>query len=564
MLKTLTVWNFALIEHAIIDFTEKLNIFTGETGAGKSILIGSLELLLGKRASADFIRTGADYLRVEAIFDSPLDGPVHSFLRDNAIVDDSPEVIVVRQVNRNGKNIIQINGCHVTLNILKSLGALLFDIHGQHDNQLLLSTGQQLTLLDNAIAENGLVSGEYKEAYEKYLSSQEKLKLALASSNKQRLEMLKWQRDEIENVNFKIEEFNALEEQIKKMTNFEKIVKHVNNIDHLLTSEDGVGVLSMLTQVQHDLAILTDYDEEFRPWQDKIEDIYLQAEECAGNLRSYIDRFEFNPTELDTLLSRRHSLERLCRKYGPTPEEVLSYYGKISEEIENIENCDTVIANLQHEVAENKQVLQKKAEKWRILRTGMAKKLSQKITAYLQDLGMKEGQFSIEVIPLDEFTPRGTENVQIMFSANRGEPLKPLQKIASGGELSRISLAVKTATAYTEPVETMIFDEIDTGIGGKTAQRVAERIASISFCKQVICITHLPQIAVMADKQFYIEKMARGSHTTTNIQVLAAGEQLHEIARMASGIDITAAALENAMEMLNSAKERKRELAEEP
>ncbi|WP_182187898.1 DNA repair protein RecN [Pectinatus frisingensis] len=561
MLKTLTVWNLALIEHIQVHFDEGLNIFTGETGAGKSLLLGALGLLMGQRSNTDSIRNGGNYLRVEAVYDINSD-KIHAFLSDNAIIDESNELIVVRQVNKNGKNIIQINGCQVTLTILKALGELTIDIHGQNENQSLLRPEAQLAIIDCASPNFASCIADYTAKYRQYIAAQKNLEQKLTDSQNytNRLDMLRWQYNEINTLAVNPDENIHLEEKIKKLSNSEKIADLVKSVCTTLSNDTDISLLTLLSSIQKNLASLEKFDKHFADSKTTIDDIYIQLQEISYDVRDYADNIEYDPDMLNQLLHRSDDIERLCRKYGPTITDVLNYQEKIKAELNEIENHDIIITELRQQLTAATKKLQAAAVQLKQLRQTTAAKLSQAIKAQLLDLGMPNAQFNIQINDLKDYTPNGTETAQIMFCANLGEVTKPLQKVVSGGELSRIALAIKTVTAANDDLGIMVFDEIDSGIGGKTAQMVAERIAKIAIFKQVLCVTHLPQIACMADAHFYIDKYIQNNHTITRIKQLSAGEQLNEIARMASGIDVTPASLDNAMEMINNARLKKNQL----
>ncbi|WP_196594598.1 DNA repair protein RecN [Pectinatus sottacetonis] len=559
MLKTLTVWNLALIKHIQINFDNGLNIITGETGAGKSLLLGALSLLMGQRSNTDSIRNGDNYLRIEAVFSIKKD-IIHHFLEKNAILDESNEIIIVRQINKNGKNIIQVNGCQITLSILKTLSELLIDIHGQNENQSLLRPEAQLDIVDHSIPNFKQYFQKYCSAYHEYNKIKNILtqKQASSKSYNDRLDMLQWQNNEIESIAIKPDEDIELEKKIKKLSNHEKIADLVQATYDLLSNNTNEStIMSSLSIVQKNLAALTKYDKHFDNTKKVIDDICIQLQESSYDIRDYIENIDYNPAELNSLLHRSDDIERLCRKYGPNIEDVLNYQQKVKHELDQIENYDIIINDLQRELAQKEELLQTAAARLKKARKTTAENLAAAIKEQLTALGMPDAQFIIKINDIHEYMSSGTETAQIMFCANLGETVKPLQKVVSGGELSRIALAIKTVTAVNDDIEVMVFDEIDTGIGGKTAQMVAERIARIASFKQVLCITHLPQIACMADVHFYINKYTEKTHTITKIKKLSSGEQLNEIARMASGSDITSASLDNAMEMLNNAKIKK-------
>ncbi|MDQ0203415.1 DNA repair protein RecN [Pectinatus haikarae] len=562
MLKTLTVWNLALIDHLQVNFDDGLNILTGETGAGKSLLLGALGLLMGQRSNIDVIRNGGSYLRIEAVCTIDNDD-VHSFLENNAILDEANELIIVRQINRNGRNIIQINGCQVTAAALKALSELMIDIHGQNENQSLLRPEEQLALVDRAVPDFEKYMETYIKAYGQYREITKKLneKKAASQNYTEHMEMLRWQNDEIEAIAIQPDEDREIEEKIKKITNTEKIANLVKSTYSLLADDNnGETVLIALSGIKKNLDALLKYDKNFATAKKIADDAYIQLQEISYEVRDYIDDIDYDPTVLNMLLRRSDDIERLCRKYGPEVDNVLAYQKKIKDELDEMENYDVIIKDMQSDADLAEKELEKAAAELKAVRKKAADELSKRVKEQLLDLGMHNAQFAIQFKDTQEYSKTGTETAQILFCANVGEECKPLQRTASGGELSRIALAIKTVTAADDHVGVMVFDEIDAGIGGKTAQMVAERIAKIAAFKQVLCITHLPQIACMADAHFYIDKTVQKEHTVTRIKKLSSGEQLNEIARMASGIDITAASLDNAMEMLNNARLKKKRM----
>ena len=566
MLKTLTVWNFALLEQVQIEFDQGLNILTGETGAGKSILIDSLGAVLGHRMTQDAIRTGCDWLRVEAVF--YIDGQLelHAFLKEQAIDDEEDTLIITRQITRSGRNMILVNGCHVTLAVLKSLGEFLVDIHGQNENLALLRIGNQFRLLDGTDPAIGRQHQVYRKAYDRWMLLRQKLedKESKAREYAQRLDMLQWQFKEIEDARLQENEDELLEQQIRKLSNAEKIAGFVENSYELMAGggKNPVGVLGALAEIRQNLVSMSRFDTAMEESRQMVEEAACQLQEVAYNLRDYGEDMEFDPHKLDSMQQRMDVIYKLRKKYGATIADVLQHQQKVRTELDEIENYDEDIADLQKEISAGQQSVQREAEKLTKLRQSAAARLSAAIGEQLMSLGMPHAQFHIRLSALDKFTDHGADGLTMLFSANVGEQEKPVQKIASGGELSRIALAIKTVAAAREDsaVGSMVFDEIDTGIGGRTAQMVAERIAVIAAHKQVLCITHLPQIACMADVHLYISKGVEGQETVTNVRRLTKGEQVNEIARMASGIDVTAASLDNAREMIDNAKMKRQRL----
>lgn len=563
MLKSLTVWNFALLEHVQVEFQPGLNILTGETGAGKSILIDSLGAVLGARMSADMVRSGCDWLRVEAVFsleDESLG--LHELLTQQAIDDSDKELIITRQLTRAGRSTALVNGCHVTLAVLRQIGAYLVDIHGQNENLALLKEENQFHLLDGydpdvseALAAYECVYREWREKKKAYAEKQQ-----ASREYAQRLDMLHWQDKEISEANLKPGEDEQLEADIRKLSHAEKIVGSVEESYQLLEGGggNGLGVLPALSQVKKDLEEIGRFDDALANAQKMVEEAYISLQEASYELRDYGESVEFSPERLNQLQSRMDVIYRLCKKYGATLGDVLAHQAKVEQELTEIENYDEDIAALEKEIAALEEKLGRKAAELTRLRTAAANDLSSAIEEQLFALGMPKARFHIRVEQAEDYGANGRDDVAMFFSANPGEAEKPLQKVASGGELSRIALAIKTvASSRDSSVPSMVFDEIDTGIGGRTAQMVAERIALVAQYKQVLCITHLPQIACMADAHLYISKRTVEGTTATQIRPLSERERISEIARMASGADMTTASLDNAREMVSHAKMKK-------
>lgn len=556
MLKTLAVWNFALIEYISIDFTTGLNILTGETGAGKSILIGSVGVILGYRTSSDHVRSGSDWMRVEAIFDIASHSEIHDFLMKNNIVDDGDTLIISRQISKNGRNVICVNHCHVTLGILKALGEKLVDIHGQHENQALLKMENQFALIDNydsEILDRLLV---YQQLFSEWKNKVNDLLKKENDSREyaQRIDMLKWQTDEIAAASLKENEDVALEAEIKLLSSAEKISNLVKRSYVLLEQgEKGHGaILPALAEVKKSVETISRYDVRIQNALTIVTDALCQLEECSYEIREYGECLDYTPERLSKMQERMDVIYKLRKKYGATIEDILLYYNKAKTELLDIENYDQNIAELKKEVDTLKDKLIQLANEITVLRKNSSEKLAMEVQGHLSELGMQNAQFVIRVNQTEQLNQNGENNIAILFSANAGEEPKAMQKVASGGELSRIALAIKTVCAKKDKIGVMIFDEIDTGIGGKTAQMVAERIAMVAVHKQVICITHLAQIACMADCHMYIDKQVQEGKTRTIIKRLQKEEQINELARMASGANITSASLNNALEMFNN------------
>ena len=535
MLKTLTVENFALIENITVKFGAGLNILTGETGAGKSILIEALGAILGNKIGASKIRKGADFLRVAASFSNGLK--------------------LARTVSRTGKNSIALDGKPITLAQLKKFSADLVDVHGQNKNLELLCDDKIYQLIDD---EN--ISAELKtfqELYRKLNSKARALdkKKSARAENLERLDFLRWQEQEISSAKLKPDEDELLDAEIKKLSHAEKIVENVQKSAQILNDGD-FDILTALSRVGKKLDDVARYDDKLNSARKLLEDAQIYLREVYEEIRDYSATLDFSPELLDELHARSDIISTLKKKYGASVNDILQRLEKIRGDIAAIENFDLDVEDLKAEVATLERQTKSCAEKLLALRQASAKILSAKIESELQRLGMARAQFEILLEPTEKFSTSGGDKAKIFFCANVGEEKLPLSKVVSGGELSRIALATKIVLATEKRgifFQTMIFDEIDTGLGGVTAKTVAECIAQISQGWQVLCITHLPQIASMAQTHLQITKSEVDGRTVTKVKLLSEEERVREIARMASGNE-SAAAIKNAREMLASAK----------
>ena len=562
MLLSLRVWNFALLEEVAVEFGSGLNILTGETGAGKSILIDALGAILGQRISNDAIRTGADALRVQAVFSlDSSDKPLRTLLMEQEI-ECEDELIILRKVMRTGKGTILINGTHVTLTFLRKIAPHLVDIHGQNENLALLHEDAQRSLLEGGDSSLCELLMRYAEVYSAW---REKSRLREERAEKiadigERVDMLRWQEKEIAEAELTEGEDEELEVEIRRLSHSERLVENASDVSNLLSEdgEEGLSVLSALSRVTHALDEIARYDDGLSNTRSMIEEAYISLQEASYEVRDYLDSIDADPARLDMIQTRMDAIDRLKKKYGGSIPAVFERLFVIRNELESVDNYDIDMERLEAEIAALYEQLKVLAADLTVRRQEIGAVLSGSIERELQDLGMERARFRIVVTPEEKYTNRGADRLTMLFSANVGEEEKPLEKIASGGELSRIALAVKSIAAARDiGGASMVFDEIDTGIGGRTAQMVAERIAYVAQYKQVLCITHLPQIACMADEHLYIAKSVKGEATVTQVEELSADERVREIARMASGDDVTEAALANAREMLVSAGKKK-------
>ena len=538
MLKTLTVENFALIENITVEFGAGLNILTGETGAGKSILIEALGAILGNKISASKIRKGADFLRVAADF----------FV-------DGENFTVERKISRAGKNSVTMDGKPVTLAKLKKFSADLVNVHGQNQNLELLRDEKIYSLIDDAKILVELKN--FQELYRKLNSKARALekKISARTENLERIDFLRWQEQEITSAALKPNEDEQLDAEIKKLSHAEKIVENVQTAAQILNDGD-FDILTALAKVGKKLDDVARYDDKLNSARKLLEDAEIYLREAYDEIRDYGDTLDFSPERLDELQERADIISKLKKKYGATVNEILQRLEKIRGDIVAIENFDSDVETLKAEVVALEIQTKSCAEKLLTLRRASAKIFSAKIEAELRRLGMTRAQFEIVLEPTEKFLSNGGDKAEIFFCANIGEEKLPLSKVVSGGELSRIALATKIVLATEKRgdfYQTMVFDEIDTGIGGVTAKTVAECIAQISQGWQVLCITHLPQIASMAQTHLQITKSEVDGRTVTKVKRLDEKERIKEIARMISG-DESSTAIKNAREMISSAK----------
>ena len=562
MLQSLRVWNFALLEEVSVTFGAGLNILTGETGAGKSILIDALGAILGQRISTDAIRSGADALRVEAVFSLDESDEALCSMLSAQEIECEDELIILRKVARTGKGSILVNGSRVTLTFLKKLAPYLVDIHGQNENLALLREDAQRSLLEGGDSELRTQLVAYAAVYtdwkEKTRTREERAE-AIADLG-ERVDMLRWQEKEIAEAELSEGEDEELETEIRRLSHAERLVENAAEAGNLLSEdgEEGLSVLSALARITHALDEIARYDDGLANAQTMIEEAYISLQEASYEVRDYLDSIDADPARLDKIQTRMDVIDRLKKKYGGTIPAVLDRLASVRRELESIDNYDADMEQLDKEIAALCKRLKELAAHLTARRQEVGAELSKDIARELQGLGMAKARFRIVVTPEEKYTSCGADSLSMLFSANVGEEEKPLEKVASGGELSRIALAIKSIVAARDTGgASMVFDEIDTGIGGRTAQMVAERIAFVAHYKQVLCITHLPQIACMADAHLYIAKSVKGEATVTQVTALSEAERVREIARMASGDDVTEAALANAREMLEAAGKKK-------
>ena len=548
MLSLLHIENIAVIECADISFDRGFNILTGETGAGKSIVIDAISAILGQRAYRDMIRTGASKASVRAVF---TDVPEFSWFAENGVAYDS-ETIIQREIYLDGKNVCRVNGSLVTVTILHALGIQLINIHGQHDSASLFDEDNHLTFLD-AFADNEALRADYGEKYRSVAALRREIeKMTMDESEKlRRMETLKYQIAEIEKAQLEVGEDEALEDRRKLLQNAEKLSDGLQEATQCLYGgEDTDGAAALLTQAQRALAKLSRYTDSFAALQEKVTDLMYQVQDAAEELRDAGDELSYSAEELEQIESRLDTIHKLRRKYGATCADILQYLENARRELDEIEFADAHLERLQMKRRKAEKAAWDAAYALRDQRLAAAEKLSARILTELAQLDMPRVQFECAFTEL-ELTANGADAVAFYMSANAGEALKPMSKVASGGELARIMLAMKNVLAEKDQVSTLIFDEVDTGVSGRAAQRVAEKLRTVAKHKQVLCVTHLPQLAALADTHLLIAKAEREGRTYTSVTPLDFEGRKRELARIIGGTNITEITLKSAEEMLH-------------
>jgi len=547
MLNLLHIENIAVIEQADISFDQGFNILTGETGAGKSIVIDAISAILGERAYRDMIRTGTTKSSVRAVF---TDVPELSWFAENGVTYDN-ETIIQREVYLDGKNVCRVNGCLVTVSILRKLGIQLINIHGQHDSASLFDEANHLSFLD-AFADNEVLRLTYSEKYTEVAALRREIdSLTMDEGEKlRRMETLKFQIAEIEKANLEAGEDEALEERRKILQNAEKLSDGMNAaVDCLYGGDETDGAASLLAEAERELARLSRFTDAYAQLHEKVADLMYQVQDAAEELRDARDDLSYSAGELDQIESRLDIIHKLRRKYGASCADILEYLEKAKWELDEIEFADDHLERLNKKLQKAEKAAWDAAYALRDNRIASAQKLSERILTELAQLDMPKVQFSCEFTEL-ELASNGADAVSFYMSANAGEALKPLSKVASGGELARIMLAMKNVLAEKDQVATLIFDEVDTGVSGRAAQRVAEKLKSVAMHKQVLCVTHLPQLAALADTHLLIAKEERQGRTYTSVTPLDIEGRKRELARIIGGANITETTLKSAEEML--------------
>ena len=548
MLSLLHIENIAVIELAEISFDQGFNVLTGETGAGKSIVIDAISAILGQRAYRDMIRTGASKASVRAVF---TDVPRLSWFEENG-VDYDPETMIQRDIYLDGKNVCRVNGVPVTVSILHKLGVQLINIHGQHDSATLFDEENHLTILD-AFADNQNLLADYAEKYAAVVSLRKEIdsKTMDESEKLRRMETLRYQIEEITKAGLQSGEDEALEERRKLLQNAEKLSDGLEEATACLYGGDETdGAASLLSQAERALARLSRYTDSFDALRATLSDLMYQVQDAAEEVRNAQQDLSYSADELEQIESRLDVIHRLRRKYGVTCADILAYLDNAKRELDEIEFADDHLERLKGKLVKAESSAWDAAKVLRDSRKTAAQLLSDRILSELAQLDMPRVQFACNFTE-QPLSTLGADSVAFFMSANAGEALKPMSKVASGGELARIMLAMKNVLAEKDQVNTLIFDEVDTGVSGRAAQRVAEKLRSVAVHKQVLCVTHLPQMAALANTHFLISKAERQGRTYTTVTPLDVEGRKKELARIIGGANITEITLKSAEEMLH-------------
>ena len=552
MLQTLSIKQFAIIDELEIHFSDGLTVLSGETGAGKSIIIDAIGQLIGMRASSDFVRHGEKKAIIEGIFDIDNSKEAISVLNELDIDIDEDFLLVKREIFSSGKSICRINNQIVTLQDLRKVMQELLDIHGQHETQTLLKQKYHLKLLDD-YAENqySSVKEQYETTFNEYKEKKKELE-ELQSADQallQRLDLMKFQFEELQEASLKEGEITQLESDIKRIQNSEKLSLALNNAHVTLTDEHAIT--DRLYELSNHLQTIDDIiPGRFKKLKEDIDQFYYTLEDAKHELYDEMSNTEFDEQLLNELESRMNLLNNLKRKYGKTIDELITYQSKLESEIAKIENYEESTSQLKEEIDLLYEKVIKYGQSLSKERRIVARTLREHIVAEIQNLQMKEANLEISFQPLETPTIEGIEFVEFLISPNKGEPLKSLNKIASGGELSRIMLALKSIFVESRGQTAILFDEVDSGVSGQAAQKMAEKMRDIAKYIQVICISHLPQVASMSDHHLLISKMTKNDRTTTQVKELKKEDKIDEIARMISGASVTELTRENAREMI--------------
>jgi len=562
LLSEISIKNFAIIENLEVTFNDGLTVLTGETGAGKSIIIDAVQLLAGGRGSQEFIRHGSTKAELEGLFTiEDHEHPIIDKLADFGIDVQDGIVILRRDLNSNGKTVCRVNGKLVTIAILREIGSQLIDIHGQHENQELMHERRHIHLLDHFAGEKlELAYENYSDIFESYQKLKRKLEKADENEQQvaQRIDLYSFQLKEIDGAALIIGEEDELEAEKQKLQNYTRLFERLNTA--YVSISGDTHALDWVGSAMSDIEDAASVDKTLKPHAEIIASSFYSLQDTAHELKNILDDMEFDPARLEIVEERLALHISLKRKYGKSIEDVLLYRDKIVDDLEDLVSRDERLAAEQEKLAQLLKDLEVEAEELSLIRQNSSHQLEKAIMEQLQQLHMEKASFKVDITRklAGTFDSNGYDDVTFLISTNVGEPLKPLVKVASGGEVSRIMLALKTIFSKHQGVTSLIFDEVDTGVSGRVAQAIAEKIAMIAIHSQVLCISHLPQVAAMADYHYLIKKDVKSDRTRTEVQDVIELDRTEELSRMLSGAEITPLTLKHAEELLKLAVERKK------
>lgn len=552
MLTHIHIWNFAIVEALDIELEPGLSVLTGETGAGKSILLDALGLALGDRADSTVIRHGESRAEISVTFDTTNAENAENWLKQHEL-DSEHECIIRRTVNEKGPSKAFINGKPATVVQLRELAEMLVDLHGQHEHQSLLKTDIQQQLLDDYAKHSDLVN-TVSSSFKEWNKLNTEFKKLSSAKNEQdhRLDLLKYQVNELETLNLQVGESEKLDIEFKRLSNASLLIKTTEQTLHALEESGKDAISHQLSHFTSELQKLGKTDNKLNDIASLLDNATIQINEATSELHQYIDNLELDPQRLNYLDERIGTIHNLARKHQVNPDELPGLFERLQTELDSIENADEHLENLQQEISNAAKKYKKEANKLSISRLKAAEVLSTKVTDNMQELGMEGGAFvvALNAYETELFHANGNEQIEFLVSANPGSPAKPLSKVASGGEISRISLAIQVIAAESTRIPTLIFDEVDVGIGGRVAEIVGLKLKQLAAHRQVICVTHLAQVAALGEHHMQVSKQSDSATTISQINYLDKNARINELARMMGGIEITQQTLSHAEEML--------------
>ncbi len=566
MLESLRIKNFAIIEDLSLNFSEGMTVLTGETGAGKSIIIDAVGLLAGGRGSAEFVRFGAKKCVLEGEFSFNPTADLIELLEQHEIEHDASMLLIQREIFSAGRTVCRINGSIVTIAVLKDIGSHLIDIHGQNEHQELMVTENHSHLLDFFGPKELLaIKKDYQKVYREYKQLVREREQWVFNEQElaQRLDILRYQVEEIKAAQLQPNEEEGLLEEEKKLANHQAIVEALSSSYAALQGEEYSG-LDSVGKAMEKMATVESIDESFKSISESLSSAFFQIQEAASDIYAELDGLEYDEERLNEIEERLNFIQQLKRKYGNSVESILDHYEKSDNELKQLENREEQVDGLSKKIVATQTEAVKRAKELSELRKQTALRLEERIQEQLKELYMEKVKFSVVFKGAEQtdaedvhLTEQGFDKIEFFVSTNPGEPLKALSKVASGGELSRMMLAMKTIFSQSQGITSIIFDEVDTGVSGRVAQAIADKIYSVAKHSQVLCITHLPQVAAMADQHLYIKKSIDKERTSTSVEMLIENERVEEIARMLSGDELTQLTKETADELLKLADKKK-------